>query len=175
MHCMCSTQICGGNETFTKKKKWLQVYNQTRIDHFRAFAGYWSVDASAETAMIGDWRKGPGAALFDAVERRLGDAAPKIMAEDLGVITTDVKALRRGVGAPGMVVLQFAWGGGADNTHLPHNHYANSFVYPGTHDNETAVGWYNDSATVRATCGHACARVWRVWVSLEVAGAAGNV
>lgn len=98
--------------------------------------------------MIGDWRKGPGKALFDAVDRRLGSAAPKIMAEDLGVITTDVKALRREVGAPGMVVLQFAWGGGADNTHLPHNHYANSFVYPGTHDNETAVGWYNDSATV---------------------------
>lgn len=126
-----------------------QVYNQTRIDHFRAFAGYWSVDATAETAMIGDWRKGPGIALFEAVQRRLGDAAPIIMAEDLGVITTDVKALRLELGAPGMVVLQFAWGGGADNTHLPHNHYANSFVYPGTHDNETAVGWYNNSATVR--------------------------
>jgi 4-alpha-glucanotransferase len=128
----------------------VQVYNQTRIDHFRAFAGYWAVPATAETAMTGDWRKGPGAALFEAVAARLRDAAPKIMAEDLGVITTDVKALRREIGAPGMVVLQFAWGGGNDNTHLPHNHYANSFVYPGTHDNETAVGWYKDSCTVRA-------------------------
>lgn len=147
----------------------MQVYNQTRIDHFRAFAGYWSVAATAETAMVGDWRRGPGAALFDAVARRLGAAAPAIMAEDLGVITTDVKALRRDVGAPGMVVLQFAWGGGADNTHLPHNHYANSFVYPGTHDNETAVGWYQDSATVRPRPDgarfcmlerHACRGVW---------------
>lgn len=127
----------------------LQIYNQTRIDHFRAFAGYWAVPATAETAMTGEWRKGPGAELFEAVQRKLGDAAPVIMAEDLGVITTDVKELRVQIGAPGMVVLQFAWGGGSDNTHLPHNHYANSFVYPGTHDNETSVGWYVDSATVR--------------------------
>ena len=110
----------------------LQIYNQTRIDHFRAFAGYWAVPATAETAMNGEWRKGPGAELFEAVDRLLGDAGPKIMAEDLGVITTDVKTLRCEIGAPGMVVLQFAWGGGSDNTHLPHNHYANSFVYPGT-------------------------------------------
>jgi 4-alpha-glucanotransferase len=102
--------------------------------------------------MYGDWRKGPGAELFEAVARRLGDAAPKIMAEDLGVITTDVKKLRKEIGAPGMVVLQFAWGGGSDNTHLPHNHYPNSFVYPGTHDNETSVGWYKDSATVSPPC-----------------------
>lgn len=130
----------------------LQIYNQTRIDHFRAFAGYWAVPATAETAMNGEWRKGPGAELFEAVDRLLGDAGPKIMAEDLGVITTDVKTLRCEIGAPGMVVLQFAWGGGSDNTHLPHNHYANSFVYPGTHDNETSVGWYENSATVRALC-----------------------
>jgi 4-alpha-glucanotransferase len=83
-----------------------QVYDQTRIDHFRAFAGYWAVDAGAETAMVGTWRKGPGKALFDAVTKNLGAAAPFIMAEDLGVITEDVKALRRGIDAPGMVVLQ---------------------------------------------------------------------
>jgi hypothetical protein len=103
--------------------------------------------------MVGTWRKGPGKALFDSVAARLGDAAPRIMAEDLGVITEDVKELRRSIGAPGMVVLQFAWGGGADNTHLPHNHYANSFVYPGTHDNETTIGWYTNSATVCPLCG----------------------
>lgn len=106
--------------------------------------------------MYGDWRKGPGAELFEAVARKLGDAAPMIMAEDLGVITTDVKTLRCEIGAPGMVVMQFAWGGGSDNTHLPHNHYANSFVYPGTHDNETSVGWYENSATVRV--------VFSVWI-----------
>ena len=126
------------------------MYDQTRIDHFRAFAGYWAVAATEETAINGVWRKGPGRILFDRVRAKLGAAAPFIMAEDLGVITPDVKELRRSIEAPGMVVLQFAWGGGPDNTHLPHNHYANSFAYPGTHDNETTVGWYKDSATVRA-------------------------
>jgi 4-alpha-glucanotransferase len=74
----------------------------------------------------------------------LGDVP--IIAEDLGVITEDVNDLRKSIGAPGMVVLQFAWGSDARNTHLPHNHYENSVCYPGTHDNETAVGWYKDSA-----------------------------
>ena len=129
----------------------LQVYDITRIDHFRAFAGFWAVDADKETAMVGNWRKGPGKPLFDRVQARLGTQAPAIMAEDLGVITPDVTELRKAIDAPGMVVLQFAWGGGYDNTHLPHNHYANSFVYPGTHDNETTLGWWRDSATVRVT------------------------
>lgn len=133
------------------------MYDITRIDHFRAFAGFWAVGADKDTAMVGDWRKGPGRPLFDRVAARLGAAAPVIMAEDLGVITPDVTALRRAIDAPGMVVLQFAWGGGYDNTHLPHNHYANSFVYPGTHDNETTVGWWQDSATVRRARGrHSC-------------------
>lgn len=127
------------------------MYDETRIDHFRAFAGYWACEAGAETAMDGVWKKGPGKAIFDGVNAVLGDRAPVIMAEDLGVITEDVKALRKAIGAPGMVVLQFAFGGGSDNTHLPHNHYANSFVYPGTHDNETVVGWWKGSAQVRHT------------------------
>ena len=78
------------------------------------------------------------------MQAKLG--AVPIMAEDLGVITTDVNELREGIGAPGMVVLQFAWGSGPTNVHLPHNHYTNCFVYPGTHDNETAVGWWRGSA-----------------------------
>ncbi|EFN57034.1 hypothetical protein CHLNCDRAFT_21506 [Chlorella variabilis] len=122
----------------------MQLYDETRIDHFRAFAGYWAVAADAETAMVGTWKKGPGAALFESLEAALGSVP--ILAEDLGVITPDVVALRQAIGAPGMVVLQFAWGGGPTNTHLMHNIYENCFVYPGTHDNQTAVGWWKHGA-----------------------------
>lgn len=117
-----------------------ELYDEIRIDHFRGFAGYWAVPAEETTAMNGSWKKGPGKALFDSLRQQLGEI--NILAEDLGVITEDVKALRETVGAPGMVVLQFAWGGGPTNTHLPHNHYENCFVYVGTHDNDTTVGWW---------------------------------
>ncbi|KAK9836949.1 hypothetical protein WJX81_002075 [Elliptochloris bilobata] len=122
----------------------LELYDETRIDHFRGFAGYWAVGAKEETAMNGVWKKGPAGDLFQALEQALGHVP--IIAEDLGVITPDVVALREAIGAPGMVVLQFAWGSDADNVHLPHNHYENSVCYPGTHDNETAVGWWRGSA-----------------------------
>ena len=95
--------------------------------------------------MIGTWRKGPGAELFDALESSLGHVP--ILAEDLGVITPDVTALRDAIAAPGMLVLQFAWGGGPANTHLLHNARENSFVYPGTHDNQTTAGWWRHGAT----------------------------
>ncbi|PSC73026.1 4-alpha-glucanotransferase chloroplastic amyloplastic [Micractinium conductrix] len=124
----------------------MQLYDETRIDHFRAFAGYWAVAADAETAMVGTWKKGPGVELFQALEDDLGSVP--ILAEDLGVITSDVIALRKAIDAPGMVVLQFAWGGGSTNTHLPHNIYENCFVYPGTHDNQTAAGWWKKGARV---------------------------
>lgn len=85
-----------------------------------------------DTAMIGVWKKGPGKELFDAVQKQLnGVVNCGIIAEDLGVITPDVHALRQAIGAPGMVVLQFAFGSGSDNIHLPHNHHKNSVVYPG--------------------------------------------
>ncbi|GAB4815572.1 hypothetical protein N2152v2_002618 [Parachlorella kessleri] len=126
-------------------KRTLTMYDETRVDHFRGFAGYWAIDAEAETAMDGKWLKGPGLELFEALEAALGDVP--ILAEDLGVITKDVHQLRIGIGAPGMVVLQFAWGGGPTNTHLTHNHYENCFCYPGTHDNQTAVGWWKRGAT----------------------------
>lgn len=122
----------------------MQLYDETRIDHFRAFVGYWAVAADSETAMVGTWKKGPGVSLFKALESNLGFVP--ILAEDLGVITPDVVALREAIGAPGMVVLQFAWGGGATNTHMSHNIYENCFVYPGTHDNQTAVGWWKHGA-----------------------------
>ena len=123
----------------------LSLYDETRVDHFRAFAGYWAVEATRDTAMIGTWKRGPGVGLFSALKGTLGDVP--ILAEDLGVITPDVTSLREELGAPGMCVLQFAWGGGPRNTHLPHNVYENCFVYPGTHDNQTAVGWWKSSVT----------------------------
>ena len=138
------------------------LYDEVRIDHFRGFAGFWSVPAENDTAMIGAWRAGPGRDLFDSVARNLGDGAAgsdgsdrlPIMAEDLGVITPDVTALRKAIDAPGMVVLQFAFGSGPENTHLMHNYEENMFVYPATHDNDTTVGWWssvseNDKRWVR--------------------------
>ena len=121
-------------------KRAFDLYDETRIDHFRGFAGYWSVNSKEETAMVGTWRAGPGVALFDALKESLGEA--NIMAEDLGVITPDVVELREEIGAPGMLVLQFGFDGNPTNPHLPHNHYENCFIYPGTHDNDTTNGWY---------------------------------
>nr|QKY15155.1 4-alpha-glucanotransferase (DPE1) [Polytomella parva] len=118
-----------------------ELYDLTRVDHFRGFAGYWSVAAHETTAMNGEWRKGPGADLFNRVRDKLGSVP--ILAEDLGVITEDVVQLRESIEAPGMVVLQFAWGSDSSNVHLPHNHKPSSFCYTGTHDNETTRGWFS--------------------------------
>ena len=112
-----------------------------RIDHFRGFAGYWEVPASCPTAMEGRWVTGPGRALFDAISRELG--ALPIVAEDLGVITQDVEELRDGLGLPGMRILQFAFSDDATHEFLPHNHVRNTVVYSGTHDNDTARGWWD--------------------------------
>lgn len=112
-----------------------------RIDHFRGFEAYWSVPAGEETAIHGRWQPGPGRALFDAVRAALGER--EIIAEDLGVITPEVDALRLGLGYPGMAVLQFAFGSGAHNVYLPHNIERRSVVYTGTHDNDTTVGWWH--------------------------------
>jgi 4-alpha-glucanotransferase len=125
----------------------LQLHDEVRIDHFRAFAAYWSVAADAKTAKNGAWMVGPGKDFFDGIEKAVGDAP--IVAEDLGVITEDVVNLRESINAPGMAVLQFAWGGDSQSPHLPHNMYENSFCYPGTHDNQTTEGWFEslDEAT----------------------------
>ncbi len=111
-----------------------------RLDHFRGFAAYWEVPASQETAIHGRWVKGPGPELFARLEQELGGLA--IIAEDLGLITPDVHALREQFDFPGMTVLQFAFDGDPENVYLPHNHTKNSVVYTGTHDNNTTVGWY---------------------------------
>jgi 4-alpha-glucanotransferase len=118
-----------------------ELYDMVRIDHFRGFESYWSIPAEETTAVKGTWVKGPGHKLFDAFQAALGEALP-IIAEDLGIITPDVEALRDYYGLPGMKVLQFAFAGDASNPYLPHNHIPNSVVYTGTHDNDTTNGWF---------------------------------
>ncbi len=119
----------------------LRLCDLLRIDHFRAFAAYWSVPASEATALHGAWKPGPGARLFEAVRAELGGGPLPIVAEDLGVITEEVRDLLTELGVPGMKVLQFAFYE-ADGEYLPHRHTENAVVYTGTHDNDTAKGWY---------------------------------
>jgi len=118
----------------------LDRFDLVRIDHFRALESYWEVPADARTARTGRWRQGRGDALLGTLRRELGEIP--LVAEDLGIITNEVRALRDRFELPGMVVLQFAFDGSADNPHLPHNHRPNAVVYTGTHDNDTTAGWY---------------------------------
>jgi 4-alpha-glucanotransferase len=113
-----------------------------RLDHFRGFAAAWHVPAGAATAQAGQWVPGPGAEFFNAVQRELGSLP--FIAEDLGVITPDVSALRDNFHIPGTRVLQFAFDGHADNPYLPNNFIPNTVVYTGTHDNDTTRGWYEE-------------------------------
>jgi 4-alpha-glucanotransferase len=117
-----------------------ELVDVVRIDHFRGFAGYWEIPASEPTAIHGRWLPGPGDALFKAIGKALGPLP--IIAEDLGVITPDVTALRRKFAFPGMRILHFAFDGGSGNAYLPHNHDVDSVVYTGTHDNDTTLGWW---------------------------------
>src|SRR5215831_1808291 len=113
-----------------------------RLDHFRAFAAAWHVPAGAPTAQSGQWVPGPGADFFKAVKEELGGLP--FIAEDLGLITADVNALRDQFQIPGTRVLQFAFDGGSTNPYLPHNYPSNAVVYTGTHDNPTTRGWYEE-------------------------------
>jgi 4-alpha-glucanotransferase len=118
----------------------LAQVNVIRLDHFRAFVAAWHVPATASTARAGQWVQGPGADFFRAVEKDLGTLP--FIAEDLGLITPDVLALRDEFHLPGMRVLQFAFDGTADNPHLPDHYVPNTTAYTGTHDNATTRGWY---------------------------------
>ncbi|VAW77057.1 4-alpha-glucanotransferase (amylomaltase) [hydrothermal vent metagenome] len=120
----------------------LELFDLMRIDHFRGFEAYWEIDATAETAIDGRWADGPGADFFEAVSKTFHELP--LVAEDLGVITPEVTALRKQFGLPGMKILQFAFDGSTDNPYLPHNHEPLSVVYTGTHDNNTTAGWYQD-------------------------------
>ena len=139
----------------------------TRVDHFRGFVAYWSVPARHRTAAHGRWRRGPGAAMFDAVEAELGPLP--VVAEDLGVITPPVERLRRALGFPGMVVLQFTLG------RVPADSDRQSVVYTGTHDNDTTLGWWQKlSEAERETIGPdpswtLIERAWRSRLALAIA------
>lgn len=130
-----------GYEWWVKRlKSTFTVADIARIDHFRGFEAYWEIPASEPTAVIGQWVKGPYMHFFEVMEAKLGKLP--IIAEDLGVITPEVKALRDQFDFPGMKILQFAFGGEQNSDFLPHGFTQNCVVYTGTHDNETTVGWY---------------------------------
>jgi 4-alpha-glucanotransferase len=115
-------------------------FDLLRIDHFRALAAFWAVPAGAATAREGQWREAPGHDLLQRVTSELPQL--ELVAEDLGVITPDVIALRHAFAMPGMRVLQFGFDGDPANPHLPHQHEIDSVIYTGTHDNDTTHGWY---------------------------------
>ena len=118
----------------------LTLVDRIRIDHFRGFAGFWEVPASETTAIRGSWAQGPGEAFFKSLQEQLGTLP--LIAEDLGVITPNVVALREAFGLPGMKILQFAFDTSEQNNYFPHLFERNAVVYTGTHDNDTTVGWF---------------------------------
>jgi 4-alpha-glucanotransferase len=117
-----------------------QLYDIVRLDHFRGFEAYWAIPAEEETAIHGEWVKAPGLKLFRALEEALGPLP--LVAEDLGLITPEVEALRLELGMPGMRVLQFGFGDKSAHMHLPHTFLPATVAYTGTHDNDTTQGWW---------------------------------
>ncbi|MGL4618088.1 MAG: 4-alpha-glucanotransferase, partial [Chroococcidiopsis sp.] len=124
-------------------KSILNYVDLIRIDHFRGFQAFWAVKQGETTAMNGEWIEAPGEAFFKALNDKLGHLP--IIAEDLGTITPEVEALRDRFELPGMKILQFAFGDGAqvEKRFLPFSYPRNCVVYTGTHDNDTTVGWFN--------------------------------
>jgi 4-alpha-glucanotransferase len=138
----------------TRLRQLLAAVDVVRLDHFRGFESYWEIAAQEPTAVHGHWRAGPGQVLFEALaadHARSGAARPTcalpLIAEDLGIITPAVTALRQACGFPGMRVLQFAFGDTPANPYLPHNYEPATVAYTGTHDNDTSVGWWQTAST----------------------------
>ena len=128
----------------------LRLVDIIRLDHFRGFEAFWQVPAGETTAINGQWVKGPGARLFEAVQNAMGDLP--IVAETLGVITPEVTALRDRFGFPGMGILQFAFGTDPQSPEFrPHNFRRNFVVYTGTHDNDTTIGWWTSQGVGDST------------------------
>jgi len=125
-----------------RMRRTLERVDLVRLDHFRGFDAYWQIPADADTAVNGEWVDGPGAPFFETLAEELGDLP--VVAEDLGLITDSVDALRDELGFPGMSVLQFAFEDDPSNPFLPHNYRRNLVAYPGTHDNNTTVGWWRE-------------------------------
>jgi 4-alpha-glucanotransferase len=120
-----------------------QLYDIGRLDHFRGFEAYWAIPAEEETAVNGEWIKAPGLELFRALEAALGPLP--LVAEDLGLITPEVEALRLELGLPGMKVLQFGFSDKGAHAHLPHQFTPSTVAYTGTHDNDTTLGWWKSA------------------------------
>jgi 4-alpha-glucanotransferase len=130
-----------GYDWWVQRMAWaLQTCDILRLDHFRGFESYWEIPASAKTAVHGRWVNGPADDLFRVLRERLGDLP--FVAEDLGVITPEVNALRERLSIPGMKVLQFAFANPGAHIYLPQNFVSNCVVYTGTHDNDTTLGWW---------------------------------
>ncbi len=119
----------------------MDMYDMVRIDHFRGFESYYTIEYGAKTAAKGEWLPGPGMSLFNALKKELGEL--NVIAEDLGVITPEVEKLVKDTGFPGMKVLEFAFDAREQSNYLPHTYTKNSVTYIGTHDNDTTVGWYD--------------------------------
>lgn len=132
------TQFSWWNE---RMRSQLEMFDILRIDHFRGFEAAWEIPANEDTAINGEWVKAPGKALLSALKKEFGNIP--LIAEDLGIITEEVDALRTGFNLPGMKILQFAFGDNDSNPYLPHNYDLNTVVYTGTHDNDTTLGWFN--------------------------------
>ena len=122
-------------------RRTFELFDVARIDHFRGFVAYWAVPARARHALAGGWKRGPGRAVFDAAGHALDRELP-LIAEDLGVITPAVERLRDALGFPGMAIVQYAFDPDPHSPHRPANHRDNQVVYTGTHDHDTARGWY---------------------------------
>lgn len=136
-------------EWWVRRMSWaLRTCDIVRLDHFRGFESYWEIPASETTAVKGRWVKGPGEDLFKVLHARLGNLP--FIAEDLGMITTEVNQLRDRLGIPGMKVLQFGFDNPGAHIYLPHEFVPNCVVYTGTHDNDTMVGWWKSVATEEA-------------------------
>lgn len=118
----------------------LELFDLVRVDHFRGFEAYWEISAAQQTAIEGQWVKAPGQALLKTLFKKLHQLP--LVAEDLGVITDEVTALREQFALPGMKILQFAFDDNPGNEYLPHNHEFNSVIYTGTHDNDTSLSWF---------------------------------
>lgn len=124
-------------------RQMFELFDSIRVDHFRGFDEYWEVNATEKTAINGRWVKAPGKKLFEAIKKELGELP--IIAEDLGLMTPTVEALRDHFGFPGMKILQFAFDSDSTNSFLPHNYPQNCVTYTGTHDNDTTIGWYQQA------------------------------
>ncbi len=126
-----------------------ELYDIVRLDHFRGFEAYWAISAEEKTAVKGEWVKAPGLELFRALEASFGPLP--LVAEDLGLITPEVEALRIELGLPGMKVLQFGFSNKGAHTHLPHRFTPDTVAYTGTHDNDTTLGWWGSASKTERT------------------------